>query len=245
MKKVCEIYDVLNSISPFELQEKWDNSGLNLGNEDEDAKEIYLCLEVTPEIAQSVSPQSLIIAHHPLFFKPLKSFSYNSYPANIAKILIEKNCSLICMHTNFDTTHLNPYFAQNILGFEGLKTDGIALSGAIQPIKFSLLAEKIKQKLNLPSIKCAQSSDIIDFVSIVCGAGSSHLYQNSLKQNSCLITGDIKYHDAMIAKSLKISLIDAEHYQSEKNFPQILQTILKTKGYQAIIKDCKNPFTHL
>ncbi|PAF45264.1 Nif3-like dinuclear metal center hexameric protein [Helicobacter sp. 11S02596-1] len=248
MHNVSEIYEFLNSISPFELQEKWDNSGLNLGDKNQICQEIYVCLEATAQIADTIAPQSLIITHHPLFFKPIKTFYYDDYPANIAKILIEKNCSLIALHTNFDTTHLNAYFAKDVLGFVGLKADGIALSGAIEAIDFRLLVENIKQKLAIPShnpIKCVQSSDKIDFVSVVCGAGASHLYENPLGKNACLITGDIKYHDGMIAKSRDISLIDVGHYQSERFFSQIMESILKTKGYQAIIKDSKNPFAYL
>lgn len=243
--KVREIYQYLDSLSPFDLQESWDNSGLNIGSLKSDISEIYTCLEVNEEIAKEVDSHALIISHHPLIFKSLKAFSYDSYPCNIAKILIEKNCSLICMHTNFDSTHLNPYFAKDILGFDNLSPDGISLSGQIEPIKFDSLLKKIAKSIGIDHLKYSQNSDMIDFLAIVCGAGSSHLYSCNLKPNSCLITGDIKYHDGMIAKSNKISLIDVEHYHSEKFFPEIIKSILKTKGYQAIIKDSKNPFTYL
>lgn len=243
--KVREIYEYLDSLSPFDLQESWDNSGLNIGSLESDISEIYTCLEVNEDIAKEVLPYSLIISHHPLIFKSLKTFLYDSYPSNIAKILIEKNCSLICAHTNFDSTHLNPYFAKNILGFDNLSPDGISLSAKIEPMKFDSLLKNIAKSLDIAHLKYSQNSDTIDFVAIVCGAGSSHLYSGNLKPNSCLITGDIKYHDAMIAKSNKISLIDVEHYSSERFFPEIIKSILKTKGYQAIIKDSKNPFTYL
>lgn len=243
--KVRQIYEYLNSLSPFELQESWDNSGLNIGSLESDISEIYACLEVDETIAKEIHPHSLIIAHHPLIFKSIKTFLYDSYPCNIAKTLIEKNCSLICMHTNFDSTHLNPYFAQEILGFDNLTSDGISLSRKIAPIEFETLLKSIAKSTGLDNLKYSKNSDTIDFIAIVCGAGSSHLYSCNLKPNSCLITGDIKYHDGMIAKSNKISLIDVEHYHSERFFPEIIKSILKTKGYQAIIKDSKNPFTYL
>lgn len=243
--KVREIYEYLDSLSPFNLQESWDNSGLNIGSLESDISKIYTCLEVNEEIAKEVDSHSLIISHHPLIFKPLKIFLWDSYPCNIAKILIEKNCSLICAHTNFDSTHLNPYFAKEILGFDNLSPDGISFSGKIKPIKFDSLLKNVAKSIGLDHLKYSQNSDTIDFVAIVCGAGSSHLYSPNLKANSCLITGDIKYHDGMIAKSNKISLIDVEHYHSERFFAEIMKSILKTKGYQAIIKDSKNPFTYL
>lgn len=243
--KVRDIYECLNALSPFNLQESWDNSGLNIGSLESDISQIYTCLEVNEEIAKQVDAYSLIISHHPLIFKSLKAFLWDSYPCNIAKILIEKNCSLICAHTNFDSTHLNSYFAKDILGFDHLSPDGISLSGEIRPIKFDSLLKNIAKSVGIDHLKYSQNSDTIDFVAIVCGAGSSHLYSGNLKPNSCLITGDIKYHDGMIAKSNQISLIDVEHYHSERFFPEIIKSILKTKGYQAIIKDSKNPFTYL
>lgn len=243
--QVREIYNLLCLDSPFELQESWDNSGLNIGSLSAEIKEIYSCLEVTVQIANEVLPHSLIIAHHPLIFKAIKNFDYQSYPANIAKILIEKSCSLICMHTNFDTTHLNVYFSQNILGFEGLKPYGIALGGAIEPIFLQALSQRVCQKLSLKTIRYVQATQTIENIFIVCGAGASYIYNNVFPQNSCLITGDIKYHDAMIAKSLGVSLIEVEHHSSEKFFAKIIQNILKNKGYEVIIKDFKNPFEHI
>ncbi|PAF41602.1 Nif3-like dinuclear metal center hexameric protein [Helicobacter sp. 11S03491-1] len=243
--KVSQIYDFLNTLSPFSLQESWDNSGLNLGIIEGEVQSIYTCLELTFPIVKEIAPQSLVITHHPLFFKPLKTFIYDNYPANLAKILIEKNCSVICMHTNFDTTHLNPYFAKEVLGFENLKSGGIALNTPIDSIDFEILLKDIKQKLAIHNLLYVQATHKIDHIYIVCGGGSSYLYNGEMKSRSCLITGDIKYHDAMIAKSLGISLIDVGHYVSERFFPKIVESILKTKGYQAIIKDCENPFAYL
>ncbi|PAF54152.1 Nif3-like dinuclear metal center hexameric protein [Helicobacter sp. 13S00482-2] len=243
--KVYEIYEFLNTLSPFSLQESWDNSGLNLGSKESTVSKIYACLEISEAIAEEIDPESLVISHHPLIFKSLKNFIWDTYPANIAKILIQKNCSIISMHTNFDTTHLNPYFAKKILGFDKLTPDGIALKGMIEPTKFASLVESVCRSLGIKNLRYTQSSENINSIAVICGAGSSYLYSDSLKPDSCLITGDIKYHDAMIAKSLKISLIEIEHYLSERFFPEIIKSILKTKGYEAIIKDCKNPFTYL
>lgn len=243
--RVAEIYDLLNIVSPFELQESWDNSGLNIGSLTAKIKKIYSCLEVTIQIADEVLPNSLIIAHHPLIFKSIKNFNYQNYPANIAKILIEKSCSLICMHTNFDATHLNAYFSHDVLGFENLKPDGIALSGHIKPISLKVLGQQIQQKLSLKTLRYVQAVKTIKNIYVVCGAGVAYIHSKVLPQNSCLITGDIKYHDAMIAKSLKISLIEVEHHSSEKFFARIIQNILKNKGYEVIIKDFKSPFEYI
>lgn len=47
LKSLGEIYSFLDSLSPFELQEEWDNSGLIIGDFDTKISDIMLCLEVT------------------------------------------------------------------------------------------------------------------------------------------------------------------------------------------------------
>ncbi|RKU88956.1 Nif3-like dinuclear metal center hexameric protein, partial [Helicobacter pylori] len=47
MALVKEVLGVLNRLSPFELQELWDNSGLNVGSENHEFSEIIACLEIT------------------------------------------------------------------------------------------------------------------------------------------------------------------------------------------------------
>ena len=59
------------------------------------------------------------------------------------------------------------------------------------------------------------------------------------------LTGDIKYHDAMQAKSIGLSLIDIGHYESEHFFAQILLKHLKFLGLEVIIASSKNPFTYI
>lgn len=243
MPKVKEIYQICDEISPFSLQEKWDNSGLNLGNLESEFEKIYLCLEVDHAIAQSVEPNSLLIVHHPLIFSPIKNFDTQSYPCNLLTTLIAKNCSLISMHTNFDHTHLNHFFASEVLGFKELQKIDFALTCEIAPTSFDALLGSIHTKLSSPTLPYLKTEEWVSRVYIVCGSGCSALSLIPPHSNSCLITGDVKYHNAMEAKSLGISLIDVGHYESEKYFAEILYKNLKNFGYEAIISDLENPLT--
>lgn len=243
MPKVKEIYQICDEISSFSLQEKWDNSGLNLGNMEQEISKIYLSLEVDMALAQSIEPNSLIITHHPLIFSPLKNLDTNTYPSNILSLLISKNCSLIAMHTNFDHTHLNHYFATSVLGFRDLQKIEFALTCEIPSTTFSSLLSSIHTSLSSPTLPYLKTQEEISRVFIVCGSGCSALSLITPHSNSCLITGDIKYHNAMEAKSLGISLIDVGHYESEKYFAEILHRDLKNFGYEAIITSLENPLT--
>lgn len=242
MPKVREIYQICDEISPFALQEKWDNSGLNLGNMEQEVEQIHLSLEVDMPLAQSLKPNSLIITHHPLIFSPLKNLDISTYPSNILSLLLAKNCSLIAMHTNFDHTHLNHYFATEVLGFRDLQKIDFALTCEISS-SFDSLLSSIHTSLSSPTLPYLKTQEEISRVYIVCGSGCSALSLIAPHSNSCLITGDIKYHNAMEAKSLGISLIDVGHYESEKYFSKILHKDLKNFGYEAIISDLENPLT--
>ncbi|GAA9616697.1 GTP cyclohydrolase I [Helicobacter pylori] len=239
MALVKEVLEVLERLSPFELQESWDNSGLNVGSENHEFSEIIACLEITLKIALNAPKNALIITHHPLIFKPLKTLNDEAYPGNILKILIQKDISVISMHTNFDKTHLNKYFASVLLGFENLMEKGLMLVKENANIEFDALVKKIKSSLGVGSLACVKSSQTIKDLAFVCGSGASMF--SSLKAQSCLVTGDVKYHDAMIAQSLGISLIDATHYYSERSFALIVAEILHSFNYLVTIENFKNP----
>lgn len=244
--KISQILELCDSISPFNTQESWDKSGLNLGSVYDEFEEIVLCLEATLPIAFELKPYSLLITHHPLFFRPLEQFLTHSYPSNIATELIRKHCSLISLHTNFDKSHLNAYLTHKILKFEHFyqSQNGLMMSGNIPPTPIHTLIAQLKEHLQIANVRFTPSIDSqpIRELHIVCGSGCSFLSHITPNSHSCLITGDVKHHDAFSAQSMGISLIDIGHYESEKYFGEILQPILQNAGYNAIIADCKNPF---
>ncbi|WP_104727541.1 Nif3-like dinuclear metal center hexameric protein [Helicobacter felis] len=243
---LAHLFNFLNQLSPFELQAPWDNSGINLGHLSAPFDQVVISLEATLELALELPPKTCILAHHPLFFKASKNFNPTLYPYNIATPLIQKSCSLIALHTNFDITHLNAHFA-NLLGFENLKSEGFALVGAITPTKLENLLEHIQERLQLPYVRYVCAEHNIEHIAIVCGAGASYLQDLAhIPKGLCLITGDVKHHDAMAAKSMGVSVIDVGHYESEKYFVPLLHSLLatwlQTQAKHVRLHDCKNPF---
>jgi len=73
--KIEDIYNYLDSLSPFSLQEKWDNSGLLVGNMQDKFENIYISLDLDLKMLKKVQKKSLVITHHPLIFSPLKSIN--------------------------------------------------------------------------------------------------------------------------------------------------------------------------
>ena len=239
---VLEVYNYLDSISPFELQEKWDNSGIIVGEFNQEIKKVYISLDLDLDLVESLDDNSLIITHHPLIFAPLKRVNFDSYSTKILKRLIQKDIALISMHTNIDKTHLNKYVGKEVLDLN-LEQGEEFLAYADVNLSFEEFLKTMASKLNIEELKYVKCSEKVEKVALCTGSGMGLL--DEVKAD-CFLTGDIKYHEAMDAKARGISLIDIRHYESEHHFSVLLMGLieeyLKKNKLQAIITASKNPF---
>jgi len=236
--KLQEVYDFLDKISPFELQEKWDNSGLIVGEMQREVSNITVSLDIDEEMIETTEEGTLFIVHHPLIFGKLTQLDFAKYPSNLIEKMILKKQSLIALHTNFDQTHLNRYVFEKVLGFK-LDTQNAFLCTAKGSWKYKELLNLIKEKLNLPTLKVIGKKEIITSIALTTGAGASLMDE---VEADCFLTGDIKYHDAMKAMSENLMMVDIGHYESERFFAEILLDELKVLPILAIIANSKNPF---
>ncbi|MEA2100006.1 MAG: Nif3-like dinuclear metal center hexameric protein [Campylobacterota bacterium] len=238
---IAQIYKYLNDLSPFELQDSWDNSGLLVGHFDQEITRIALSIDIDEELIDSLDEDTLLITHHPIIFGGIKQMNYDTYPSNLLHKMIRKNISNIAMHTNFDKTHLNEFVATEVLGYKIIEVDGYINYLKVNE-DFDTFAKKISKLFKLPYTKCVKCSDFVNIVALTTGSGCSLI--KDVKAD-CFITGDIKYHDAMEARSINLSLIDIGHFESEHFFAQIMLKHLKNLGLEAIISTSKNPFTYI
>ena len=99
MTTVQQVYEVMQRLAPPELAEHWDNPGLlvDCGGE---VRRVLVTLDITPEVvAEAAAKQcTVIVAHHPVIFDPLKRLC----PADVPYQLVQAGISAICMHTNLD-----------------------------------------------------------------------------------------------------------------------------------------------
>ena len=99
MTTVQQVYEVMQRLAPPELAEHWDNPGLlvDCGGA---VRRGLVTLDITPEVvAEAAAKQcTVIVAHHPVIFDPLKRLC----PADVPYQLVQAGISAICMHTNLD-----------------------------------------------------------------------------------------------------------------------------------------------
>lgn len=235
---LLEIFTKLDTFSPFEIQEKWDNSGLQIGSDHDEVSEIVLSLDLDDALIDEAKEGTLFITHHPLIFGKLTDLNFDTYPANMIKKMMDKDLKLISMHTNFDQTHLNAYVAEEILGLK-LKSHENFVATASVDTTLDAISKKIKKDLNLEQLKIVRCKEDIKTIALCTGSGASLM--GDIKAD-LFLTGDIKYHDAMTAKSLNLSMIDIGHFESECFFSEVLYKELKDWQISVIISNSKNPF---
>lgn len=239
--KIAEIYQILDEVAPFEAQESWDNSGLLLGNMDDEFDKIYASIDLDSNLIQKIEKNSLIITHHPLIFKGLKSLNPSVYPSNLIYEIIKKDIKLISMHTNFDKFVLNKFVANEILGYEITEIHDFLVFFEVNK-SFDEFAKEIKQKLKISNLRVVKAGEFIKTATLCTGSGADLL--GSFKSD-CFLTGDIKYHSALESLENKISLIDINHFESEAYFGQSLAKNLQKYNLNIIITNSINPFLYI
>ncbi len=139
-------------MAPAFLAESWDNSGLQVGDPAAEIERIMVALDPTPDVIASAAAAScqLLVTHHPLIFKPLKSISTAAPQGRLIHTAIKNNVSIISMHTNYDIARdgLNDVLAARI-----------GLSSAV-PLQISAAGELLKLVVFVPadhleSVRCA------------------------------------------------------------------------------------------
>lgn len=104
MTRLRKIVLGLEDRAPRRLAEDWDNTGLQIGDIDSDINKVLLALDVTKEVVEEAVAKDcqLIIAHHPLIFKPLARLTVPNSMAEPVIAAIRKDIAVFCLHTNLD-----------------------------------------------------------------------------------------------------------------------------------------------
>lgn len=121
---INQLIGELNKWAPFKLQESYDNSGLLVGNPNQEIHKILVSLDITENtINEAISNNfDLIISHHPIIFSGLKSLTGRTSEERVVMEAIKNNISIIALHTNLDNVNhgVNKMIAQK-LGLQNLK----------------------------------------------------------------------------------------------------------------------------
>lgn len=104
---ISDIVSYLESIAPPAYQESYDNSGLLTGDPSAEVKGIVCTLDVTEAVVEEALSLgcNLIVAHHPIIFKGLKSLTGRNYVERTIIKAIKGDVAIYAIHTNLDHIH--------------------------------------------------------------------------------------------------------------------------------------------
>ncbi|WP_340538080.1 Nif3-like dinuclear metal center hexameric protein [Nocardioides sp. GXZ039] len=104
MATLKEIVDLVHGWYPPRTAESWDAVGLVWGDPEHQVSKVMFAVDVTPEVAAEAAAwdADLLIAHHPLFLKPVHGFAATTPKGRSLSTLVKTGCALLTAHTNAD-----------------------------------------------------------------------------------------------------------------------------------------------
>jgi dinuclear metal center YbgI/SA1388 family protein len=124
---VSDILEIIEDLAPPFLAEEWDNCGLQVGDPDRPVKHVRIALDPTPEVvaAACADKVDLLVTHHPLIFRPLRSIDFKSPVGKAIRSAAVHDLAIYSAHTNLDAAAngLNDILADRI-GLKGLSVLG-------------------------------------------------------------------------------------------------------------------------
>ncbi|MDD3789485.1 MAG: Nif3-like dinuclear metal center hexameric protein [Petrimonas sp.] len=102
--RIKDILQIIEQLAPLSLQEDFDNSGLQVGDVNQEAKGALLCIDVTENVVEEAVSLgcNLIISHHPLAFRSFKSMTGRNYVERCMIKAIKNDICVYAAHTNLD-----------------------------------------------------------------------------------------------------------------------------------------------
>ena len=260
--KIKEVLNALERFAPLPLQESWDNAGLQVGLTETEVSGALLCLDVNEKIVDEAIQKgcNLIVSHHPLLFRGLKTISdLTDVQRTVVKTIVNGIC-VISMHTNMDNAKGGVNFKiaeklglQDVQFFALKNVDGIeAGSGVIGTLAEPLVACDFVQAVkNTFDVECAMCNELlhrkIQKVAI-CGGAGDFLLDEALKAGvDAFITGEMHYHQ-YFGYEQRIQICVIGHYQSEQFTSEIFREIIESEcpGIKTYIAETStNPILYM
>lgn len=235
--EIRDLIDKLIKKYPLDLQEDWDNSGLQIGNLDNELKNILVSLDLEDEGVDLAVKNNcnLIVTHHPYLFNGTKSIDLSDQFYNRLEKVIKNDITVFALHTNLDIADdglndnlCNLLDIKNSKVLEVEKEVGLGRYGDINPVNAYDFAKNIKEKLQAEELICyGDMKKTISKIG-VCGGSGSSLLDDALKQGcDLMLTGDVPYHMAMDYSNRGLIIVDAGHFASENHVVYKLKEVLE------------------
>ncbi len=228
----------LEQLAPPTLAESWDNVGWQVGNDDFTVTGVLVTVDVDVSVVEEAIERgaNLIIAHHPLLFRPLQRLDPASFHGHLIKTLLRHDIYVYTAHTNLDAVPdgVNGALAEALkvtprhplIPIQGMKEKcgwGAVCEVPAHPTDW--FVQQVAERLGTPHPRVTHgvgAPERHSRIAIMGGSGGGFTADVKRADCSLYITGEIKYHDAQDAARLGITVIEADHYYSERPVLNVL-----------------------
>lgn len=245
-----DIIQVIEAYAPRELQESYDNAGLQCGNPHQEVSRVLACLDVTEatiEEAHRLGCQ-LVVSHHPVLFRGTKCINPEAdYISRILILSIRYGIAIYSAHTNLDraTGGINHHLA-SLLGLTDVRPmSDCGVYGLLpQPMTAPELLAHIRQCLRLTpeqphslrynrdaydrlmsAVDAAGSPRQLRSLALCGGSGGDFIAEAEALGVDAYLTGELHYHAWFGHPALL--LIEGGHFETEQHAPALLSQIIR------------------
>ena len=161
--KIKELTSFLETIAPSAYQESYDNSGLIVGNPNDEINGVLICLDSTEAIIDEAIEKkcNVVVAHHPIVFRGLKRFNGKHYVERVVMKAIKNDVAIYAIHTNLDNVYSNGVNAKIAQKLGLINTQILAPKSGLKKI-FTFVPTEYSEKVRA-ALFAAGAGDIPKF----------------------------------------------------------------------------------
>ncbi len=259
--KIREITEVIERFAPLALQESYDNAGLIVGRPDDEVHKALLAVDVTEEVLDEAEREGcdLVIAHHPIVFRPLKRFNSADAVERCVERAIRRGIALYACHTNLDS-------APGGMSWRLAEELGIGDLAVLEPSAehagagFGVVGElpeaepteaflrRMQERLRVRVVRHSDvATECVRRVAVCTGSGASLIGAARRAGAELYITADLKYNDFMTPDKA-LTVADIGHFESEYCAIRLLFDILSKNLLTFAVRESegsRNPVNYL
>jgi dinuclear metal center YbgI/SA1388 family protein len=250
MLRIKDILREIEQLAPLATQESFDNAGVQVGDVNQPATGALLCLDITEAVIEEAIElgYNLVLAHHPLIFKPFKSLTGADYIERCVIQACKHDLVIYAAHTNLDNAvgGVNYKLAellglQNVRILSSQKENVLNLENSNKHVGSGIVGELLSDEYEqffLQRIKDILKTDCIRHSPLtgkkvreiaICGGSGAFMLPEAIAYGAdVFITGEAKYNDFYNVED-KILLVAAGHYETEICTKDIFFDILSEK----------------
>jgi len=244
MTTVNDICQILEDFAPLSYQETYDNAGLILGSRKAELKGILVCLDVSePVIDEAIRLGfQMIVSHHPLIFKGIKSITGQTYVEDCLVKAIKNDIAIYAGHTNVDSVikGVNGKMAEKLglmncrilapVNPEGPEEYGLGMVGDLSVRESEIdFLQRVKTTFHCERLRYSESTGkIVKRVALCGGAGSEFIQHAKAAGADVFLTGEARFHE-FFTQGQHILMIDAGHYETEQFTKEVFLDLFSKK----------------